>query len=82
MFKFLRSNIEKLKIHHASTKRGFSIFAQSARIGLILSRHSLSQPSGVTLMYTGTPVANSYNSIFHGFAKLALGMTVMLSVLS
>jgi len=32
-------------------------------------------------MYTGTPVANSYNSILHGFAKLALGMTVMLSVL-
>jgi len=41
-----------------------------------------SQLSRVTLRYTDTPVANSYNSILHGFAKLALGMTVMLSALS
>jgi hypothetical protein len=81
MFEFLRSNIEKLKIHRASTTRGFSIFAHSARIGPILSCISPSQLSGVTLMYTGTPVANSYNSILHYFAKLALGMTVKLSVL-
>ena len=81
MFKFLRSNIEKLKIHHASTTRGFSIFTQSARIGPILSFISPSQLSGVTLMYTGTPVANSFNSLLHSFAKLALGMTVPLSVL-
>jgi len=81
MFQFLPSNIEKLKIHHASTTRGFSIFAQSARIGPILSSISPSHLSGVTLMYTGTPVANSYNSIWNDFAKLALSMTFMLSVL-
>jgi len=48
MFKFLRSNIEKHKIHHSSTTRDFSIFAaHSARIGPILSCISPSQMSGV-----------------------------------
>lgn len=79
IFNFLGSNIEKLKIHHASTI-GFSIFEQSTPIGPILSCISPSQLSGVTIMYTGTPVANSYNSILHGFAKLMLGMAIMLSV--